>query len=130
MLLDFKRMLCAFKTGIGYAARPLADLIAETRESRFCEEAARNELVLTEPKTALRQAGEKFLSRREDMDLFEMFVQGLGESDTQGQLEHISLCAELLEGAIARATEERERKSRLYVCMGLFGGITLCMVLL
>lgn len=129
-LLDFKKLLQFFKTGIGYAARPLAELISEAQDSRFCKEAAKNAAALAEPKAALKSAGEKILRDNADIELFRVFVQGLGESDTHSQLEHIAMCAELLESNLSHAAEEKTKKSQLYVCLGLFGGITLCLVLL
>lgn len=129
-LLDFKRTIQDFRTGINYAARPLGELIAENKGSHFCRLAAEDPAFLLEPKTALEQAGERLLKETADLELYRGFVRGLGDSDTQGQLEHMSLYAGLLESNLAQAEEAREKKSRLYVCLGLFGGITLCLVLL
>lgn len=129
-LLDLKRAIQAFRTGVSYAARPLGELIAENRDSRFCRLAAEDPAFLLEPKSALERAGEKLLKEDTDMELYRRFVRGLGDSDTQSQLEHMSLYAGLLESNLAQAGEAKEKKSRLYVCLGLFGGITLCLVLL
>ncbi len=128
-LLDLKRTIQAFRTGISFAARPLPELVMETKDSRFCR-AAENRLCLRDPRGALEQAGEGILRDSEDLALYRRFVRGLGETDTQGQLEHFQLCEALLEGRLAEAGKAREQKTRLYVCLGLFGGVTLCLVLL
>lgn len=65
-----------------------------------------------------------------DMELYRRFVRKLGDSDIESQLEHMSLYAGLLESNLDQAGEAKEKKSRLYMCLGLFGGITLCLVLL
>lgn len=129
-LLDLKRTIQAFRTGVSYAARPLGELIAENRDSRFCRMAAEDPAFLLEPKTALEQAGDKLFREDSDRKLYRGFIRGLGDSDTESQLEHMDLYADLLENNLAQAGEAKEKKSRLYVCLGLFGGITLCLVLL
>jgi len=108
----------------------LGELIAENGNSRFCRLAAEDPAFLPEPKAALERAGEKLLKETADMELYRGFVRGLGDSDTESQLEHMSLYAGLLESNLARAKEAKTEKSRLYVCLGLFSGITLCLVLL
>lgn len=129
-LLEFKRLLQAFKTGIGYTARPISELIAENRDLQICAVAAQEPAALTSPKAALLGAGKLFFRNPADISLFTDFVNGLGESDTQGQLEHIALTAELLETKLTDAADDKAKKSRVYVCVGLFSGITLCLVLL
>ncbi len=129
LLIDLKRMIQALRTGIEFSARPLEELINGLEEFPFCRLARKESMFLAEPKAALEQAGEKLLKTPEDLELYRGFVRGLGESGLQGQLEHIDLYAALLERNLARADEERERKTRLYVCLGLFGGAVLCLVL-
>lgn len=129
-LLDLKRTIQAFRTGVSFAARPLPELVMETKDSRFCRAAAENRLCPQDPRGALEQAGERILHDPEDLALYRSFVRGLGETDTQGQLEHFQLCEALLEGRLAEAGKAREQKTRLYICLGLFGGVTLCLVLL
>lgn len=129
-LIDLKRTVQAFRTGISYAARPLEELIVKTRDSRFCTLAASEPIFYQDPKGALERAGERLFRERADLELYRGFVRGLGDSDTQSQLEHISLYAGLLESNLAQAGEAKEKKTRLYICLGLFGGITLCLVLL
>ncbi len=98
--------------------------------SRFCRLAVKDGAFSRDPKAALRKAGETLLKNPSDLDLFHNFVRGLGESGTQGQMEHLALYGELLASHLKSAREEREKKSRLSVCLGLFGGVTLCLVLL
>ena len=129
-MLDLKKAIQGLKTGISYSARPLTELIAENRDSQFCRLAAESDAFLFDPLAALAAAGDSLLKEQQDKDLYGGFVRGLGASDTQGQLEHISLYASLLENNLAQAREAHERKSRLYISLGLFSGLTLCIVML
>lgn len=112
-----------------FSARPLCELIEALGDSRFCRLAAKSPCFFSEPKAALEQAGERLLKKEEDLALYRGFVSGLGESDTQGQMEHMELYAALLERNLSQAGEAREKKSRLYVCLGLFGGLAVCLIL-
>ncbi len=130
ILLDWKRMIQSFRTGISYSACPLGELIAVNRDSRFCRLAAAEPGFLTEPKAALERAGGKLLRDAKDLELYRGFVRGLGDSDVQGQIEHMGLYGALVDGSLAQAKETREKKARLCVCLCLFGSVTLCLVLL
>lgn len=129
-LLDFKQMLQAFKSGIGCTAMPLSQLIAQTESSRFCVLAQAQPTICTNPKQALLTSGAQILRNKDDLKLYTGFVQNLGETDTQSQLEHIELYSQLLQANLTAAANERASKSRLYVYIGLFGGIALSLVLL
>lgn len=129
LLLDLKKMMQSIKTNISYSSRPLPELLYR-EDSCFCQKAAKEGCFLSDPCGALINAGETLLSKREDKDMYSGFVQGLGISDTQGQLEHISLYSSLLDDCIKNAKAECSEKSKLYLSLGLFMGITLCIILL
>ncbi len=129
-LLALKRTIQWFRAEIRYTARPLSELISENRDSAFCLLAAEETGFFRDPKGALQKAGEKLLKDPADLELYRGLIKGLGESDSQSQIEHMELYAELLEAHLKQAGEAREKKSRLYICLGLFGGITICLVLL
>lgn len=129
-LLDLRQMLQSFKAGIGCTASPLSLLVAQNSGSRFCTLARAEPQFSTNPKSALLSSGEKLLKNQDDLKLYTDFVNGLGETDTQAQLEHIELYAQLLQVSITAAANDCKSKSRLYTYMGLFGGISLCLVLI
>lgn len=128
-MLDLKKLMQSFRTGISYSSRSLPELL-EQEDSRFCREAVREDMFPADPCAALEKAGEKLLSQKKDQTLYRGFVQGLGTSDTQGQLEHIELYSVMLETHLEEAREDCDKKSRLYVSLGLFAGLTLCIVML
>ncbi len=128
-LLDLKQMIGAFRVGISFSAQPVAALISQNRDSRFCRLAAESPEYLTAPKEALKKAGERLLKNKKDLALYSAFLEGLGSSDTQGQLEHLELYGNLIDANLLQAGENRDSKSKLYVCLGIFGGISLTLVL-
>lgn len=130
LLLDWKRLIQRLNTEIGYTARPLAQLLLrEGASSRFCREAAGDPAFAADPQRALGAAGERLLERPGDRELFRAFAQGLGASGVEGQLEHLALCQGLLGPILEEAREEREKKSKLYLALGAFAGIALCLAL-
>lgn len=128
-LLDLRRTIQAFRAGVSYSALPLTELINTNRESRFCALAAEDQNFLYDPKAALERAGDRLLKAPGDLELYRSFVRGLGETGAEEQLEHLALCGSLVEASLSSAREEKEKRSRLYVCLGLFGGVALCLVL-
>lgn len=129
-LADLKTLIQVFRTQVSFSARPLAEIIRGDRDSRFCVLAARDPSLLEDPGAALERAGKQLLKDRGDLELCRGLARGLGRSGAQGQLEHLDLYASLLEKRLLRAADSREKGSRLYVCLGLFGGIVLCLILL
>lgn len=129
-LLELKQLLQNFRTGILYSAQPIGELILRNRDSCFCSLASGEKDFYKDPKGSLKSAGKSLLKENSDRKLYEALIDGLGESDTQGQIEHLSLYDELLENNLTGARESREKKSRLYLCLGIFGGIAVCLILL
>ena len=129
LLGQWQRLIESLITGVSFAARPLGDLIREDG-SPFCREAAASPLFSQNPQQALLQAGNRLLPRQGDKALYQGFAQGLGASDAAGQLRHLELYASLVGQALLAVREERDKRSRLYICLGLFGGLTLCLLLL
>lgn len=129
LLAEWQRLLQSLKTGISYSARPLGEFIRE-EDSPFCQAAVMQPDFGRDPPGALARAGEGLLSKPSDRALYESFARGLGASDAPGQLRHIDLYAARVEEALREAREERDKRGRLYVCLGLFGGLTVCLLLL
>lgn len=129
LLLDLKALFQAFQTGIRYAAGSVAELILEREESPFCRLAERDGEFLLDPVKALGRAGECLLWDGGDLELYRGFVEGLGVSDTKGQLEHIGLYRSLLEPRLAQAREEARQKTKIFIGVGLFAGVALSLLL-
>lgn len=129
MLLDLKKLLLRFKTGISFSSRSVSELILENRDSLFCNRAADEPCFPFDPCEALKLASEALLANSRDQELVRGFADGLGTSDTESQLNHVELYAGLLETNLAEARGEYAQKSKLYVALGLFSGVTICLIL-
>ncbi len=129
-LLEFKRLLQRFKTEIEFSSRELEELILNSGDFLLCDRAGKLIKAGKSPKSALYEAGKKIFVKEEDFRLFAGFLQDLGASGTQGQIDHIELYLGLLAGNLGKAREDIEKKSRLCLVLGGFGGLLLCLVLL
>ncbi len=129
MLMDLRQLMNLLATEISFAARPLPEMLRRS-ESRFCQQAVKDGAFPQDPRGALSRAGETLLKNQRDRSLFRDFAQGLGTTDIQGQEEHLKLCGALLEDHLREARTDWQEKRRLYIAMGLFGGLTLCLVII
>ena len=66
----------------------------------------------------------------EGIEGFELFAAGLMAETGEGQLQNIDIFLDSLEGEIARAQEELERRGRLYVGGGFLAGAALVIMLI
>ncbi len=127
LLTDLLRLIRQLAAEIAYSARPLPELLQRS-PSRFCQKAAERPSFGADPRTALEEAGEALLRDPGDRALFRDFAAGLGASGAQGQLEHLELCQALAQARLEEARAACREKQRLYVALGLFGGLTVCLV--
>lgn len=130
VLLDLQKTLLLFRTGIQYCAKPLEELIIENPSSGFCLKAAGDFSFPSNPLTALKNAGDDLLTDKTDMKIFCDFIGGLGSSDMENQLNHIDLYDTLVSQHLKEASDDLIKRSKLYVALGLFGGITVSMLIL
>lgn len=129
-MLDLRKTIQTFQIGISFEALPLEELVQLGRDSRFCDLAEKSEYYPRNARKALEEAGRLLLREPSDRKLYQSFIRDLGASGVGEQLEHLALYARLTEQNLAAAREAQEKKSRLCVCIGLFCGILLCLILL
>lgn len=116
-------------TEISYSACSLGQMLAMGSDS-FSRAAAELHIFSQEPAAALAEAGSSLLQCRRDRELFHSFAQGLGASDTQGQMEHLELHMALARERLREAREDYAQKNRLYITLGLFTGAAVCIIIL
>lgn len=75
-----------------------------------------------------RHAKEEGFSQK-DVALLKGFGSGFGASDTEGQAAHFSLYKTLTASALDEARRDRDRKSKLYLMLGVFGGMAAAILL-
>ncbi|MCH5201746.1 MAG: stage III sporulation protein AB [Oscillospiraceae bacterium] len=61
---------------------------------------------------------------KEDKTLLEKFFSGLGTSDIDGQIRHISLYTNFFNELYEKSKTDIEKKSKLYTLSGVFAGLT------
>lgn len=125
-LLGFMQFL---RTQISFSAHSLCDLL-HMGQDPFCVEAEKAQDSQKEPIRALDRAGKALLTDPRDRELFHRFIQALGASDTQGQLEHLGLYMALVQGRLDEAKREQAQKSRLYLVLGIVAGLSACILFL
>ena len=64
-----------------------------------------------------------------DIELIQDFGSGFGASDLEGQLSHCTLYFDLLHVRLGDAKEEKEKKSKLYLMLGVFAGAAAALLL-
>ena len=59
----------------------------------------------------------------EDRRLLQDFGVGLGTTDINGQLAHCELYTDLFQVRLREARSQKEKKAKLYLLLGVFGGL-------
>ena len=78
----------------------------------------------------VKEQGEASGLTAADRELLVHFGDGLGRTDVEGQLPNCRLYAEQLGERLGEARRDAATKSRLYVTLGVTGGIGLALLLL
>lgn len=130
VVLETGMLLKDLQIRVSFEAQPLERLIAEARSFHLCDLAMDSPKYPEDPKGALREAGSAYFRDKSDRALFEGFLRGLGESGLREQLEHLKLYESLFARQLISAREARDKRTRLCVCLGVFGGVLCCLVLL
>lgn len=125
---------------IRYTAAPVDELLVEVAHSSefhmlsFLQEAAKSvdrEGGFHEAWSAgLLKSGKVCGFTQEDLELLRNFGEGLGRTDIEGQLEHCRMYAAQLGERLVQARREAASKSRLYITLGVTGGMALALLLL
>lgn len=73
--------------------------------------------------TASEKAARLYYLGEDDKRMLIGFGDGLGVSDTEGQMSHIELYTHLIEERLEKSQKETERKSKVYRLLGILGGM-------
>jgi stage III sporulation protein AB len=126
--------LSAAKTEIRYSAVPVVQVIEQhgtaLRFLRECVKRCHQEESFSAAwkNTVLNCAkGDGFDAH--DTELLLSFGAGFGASDTDGQISHLELYYGLFGANLKSAREDRNRKSKLYLMLGVFAGLSSALLL-
>lgn len=81
-------------------------------------------------KTAVDSSFKRYRISKIDKDLISEFGTDFGQNDIDGEINHINLHIALLEDRLKKARTELAQKGKLYRTLGIFGGITISLIML
>lgn len=133
-LESFLRFLSAAKTEIRYSAVPVVQVIQRHSAGfQFLEECVSNCELGYGFVDAWRYAVTYYAKydgfNANDMKLLLSFGEGFGASDTDGQIAHLELYSQLFNTCLKSARDDRNRKSKLYLMLGVFAGLSSALLL-
>ena len=138
-LEKIQRLLIQLGSQIRYTAAPVGELLAAAASSPefqslpFLKAAAADLQIDGDFHTwrqGVKEQGEASGLTAADRELLVHFGDGLGRTDVEGQLTNCRLYAEQLGERLGEARRDAATKSRLYVTLGVTGGIGLALLLL
>lgn len=112
-----------FKNDSGY--EPLDFMTAEFTRNIKNKSNAKNSW-----KCAVDSAFKKYKLSKADRELISDFGTDFGQSDIDGEINHIDLNITLAEDRLEKARTELTQKGKLYRTLGIFGGITVSLIIL
>ena len=141
-LSQAEKLVTSLRSRIRYTAAPVQELLMEAQDSGEYPALRFLQYVCWSLKTAaipdVQKLWEDSLKKadgapglnRQDIELLTEFGRGLGTSDVEGQISHCELYQELLQKQMETARQDVSSKGRLYVTLGITGGLGLALLLL
>lgn len=112
-----------FKSNTGFA--PLDEMTSE-----FTQHMLKGETAKGAWSEAVYSSYKGHAVPRVDKELISEFGNELGQSDIDGEINHIDMHISLVDDRLAEARSELLQKGKLYRTLGLFAGITISIIIL
>ncbi len=135
-----QRLLAHLASRMRYTAAPVDELLAQAAATAefaalpFLQAAARaagtEEGFHAAWNEGVADYGKACGFTESDLELLRSFGEGLGRTDLEGQLDNCRMYAAQLGDRLAEARREAAAKSRLYLTLGVTGGMALALLLL
>lgn len=136
----FGRLIDYIETQIRYTAAPVKEIIAKTASAdefsslSFLKTASENIKSGKRPDEAwtgaVQSEGESCGFNASDRELLLNFGRDLGKSDVEGQLSHCEAFHRLFEDRLQTARSDVRIKGKLYMTLGVTGGLSVALLLL
>lgn len=135
---QMERLVVFVQTQIRYSAAPIWKIIRQAAGGEFSrlsflqDAAARmeqGEAAAKAWKNAIVAHRDDNVFTKEDFDLLIGYGSGLGSSDIAGQLLHCETYRELFRDRLQKARAEAQTKGKLYMTLGVAGGIGVALLL-
>ncbi|WDC83785.1 hypothetical protein PL321_14865 [Caloramator sp. mosi_1] len=78
---------------------------------------------------ALNECKHNLYFEKEDLEILNTFIQGLGNSDFEGHKKNFNIVLKKLEGIEKEAEDIREKNEKLYRYLGVLGGLLIVIIL-
>lgn len=129
----FQHFLSAAKSEIRYSALPVEEILRKHSEGieffSLIPKKTSGESWAESWDRAVRAGAAREGFSPKDFKLLTGFGEEFGSSDTAGQIAHFNLYESLVSSALEEAKGERNRKSKLYRMLGIFGGTAAAILL-
>lgn len=79
---------------------------------------------------AVESSADTYGLRKSEKDLISKFGVGLGSTDVRGQISLYEMNQKLIVAALEVAKEEKEKRSKLYLMLGVSAGVSIAIILL
>lgn len=138
-LQQYLQFISYIKTEIRYTQRVLSEIINSYNDTKseisgFLSQVQKN-LKLEKSfakawQEAVESSADTYGLRKSEKDLVSKFGGGLGATDVRGQISLCEMYQKLIGTAIEVAKEEKEKRSKLYLMLGVSAGISIAIILL
>lgn len=130
----FYSFLSSARTEIRYSAAPVERIVkSHGKGQRFlvlCDQlCASGESFPIAWEKSIREGMSGTGLHQRDVDYIREFGAGFGMTDLDGQLAHCQLYLGFISESLTHAREEKQKKEKLYLMLGLFGGISAALLL-
>lgn len=135
-LEEYLKFLAFLQTQISYSAAPLPSLLEKYRDTRVlgpfvstCLSGLNERHTFSQSwSEAIKESAKSFGLKKEEVHLICDFGSALGGSDVAGQISHCELNKQLVGTYLERAREEKTRKSKLYLMLGVCAGVAAALI--
>ncbi len=117
-LTEVKRLLGGIRERIRYASEPMEELFSQWGID-LTEEGVDRERW----ENQVRVWGEQKGISNEDGMIVERFVRGFGLSDVEGSIRYCDEYRDIVEERLQQASEELRNKGRVFMALGICGGL-------
>jgi stage III sporulation protein AB len=135
---QLERFVVYLETQIRYSAAPIHEILKQSTKGEFSKllflsetanRMCKGECPSDAWENALRLHSDENALNSNDRELLIDFGRGLGTSDVEGQLLHCETFRGLIVDRLAKARSEVETKGKLYVSLGIAGGLGVALLL-
>ena len=129
-LREFSVFLSSLSTAVRYRNADIAVLVNSCGELFSFPESDYSRPFSQMWQSSIADFKKRWRLSEADMALLKEFGEGLGTTDIEGQLSHITLYQGLFSKQQSGAEDDIIQKSKLYKSLGLFGGVSAALMFL